>query len=260
MSNDIAPKKSRSLDEFEDWTDEVESRDEQVSERAIIGQLGRFTNEGHWMLPEQIELTKPLIVNVRRTVTKWGKNKKPLETVFLKAGEKIPDLERRNEETPRSEWIEGFDSKPKGPWQAQHIVYMIDPTSIDQFSYPTSTTGGGIAVRELIDRIIRMRRFRGNAVYPLVQMATRFMPTKYSGRLRPHFEIVDWAKFDADGGGLIPASDPRQLPPQQRAEKLPEAAPNKDKAEKIKAALRTIGMQTVEPPSAKEATGDEIPW
>jgi hypothetical protein len=259
MSNDVASKEPRSLDEFEDWTDEVESRDEQVSERAIIGQLVRFTNEGQWLLPEQIQLTKRLIVvNARRTVTKWGKDKKPVETIFLKAGEKIPDLEKRNEETPKSEWVEGFDGKPKGPWQAQHIVYMVDPVSIDQYSYPTSTTGGGIAVRELIDRIIWMRRFRGNTVYPIVQLTTRFMPTKYSGRLRPHFEIMDWAKFEPGGGGMIPVSDPRQLPPQQPANKPPEAATNK--GEKIKAVLTAIGAQTVEPPSAKEVTGDDIPW
>jgi hypothetical protein len=258
MSNDVTPKEPRSLDEFANWTDEVESRDEQVSERAIIGQLVRFTNEGQWVLPEQDQLTKPLIVvNARRTITKWGKDKRPVETIFLKAGEKIPDLEKRNEETPKSEWVEGFDGKPKGPWQAQHIVYMVDPVSIDQYSYPTSTTGGGIAVRELIDRIIWMRRFRGNAVYPVVQLTTRFMKTKYAGRLRPHFEIVAWAKFDP-GGGMIPVNDPRQLPPQQPANKLPEATT--DKAEKMKTVLHTIGMQTVEPPSLKEELNDEVAW
>ena len=38
MSNNVTVQQSRSLDEFADWTDEVESHDEQVSERAIIGQ------------------------------------------------------------------------------------------------------------------------------------------------------------------------------------------------------------------------------
>jgi hypothetical protein len=255
MTNEITPKEPRSLDEFENWTDEVESHDEQVSERAIIGQRVRFTDK--WLLPDQTQLTKPLIVvNVRRTVLKWGKDKKKRpETIFLKAGEKIPDLKKRNDETPKAEWVEGFDGKPKGPWETQHIVYMIDPTSIDQYSFPTSTTGGGIAIRELIDRIMWMRRFRGSAVYPVVQLATRFMPTNYSGRLRPHFEIVDWAKFDP-GGGMIPVNDLPQPPPQQPADKSPEAAT--DRAEKIKAVLHAIGMQTVEPPSAKEATDDEI--
>ena len=237
-SNDVALKEPRSLDEFADWTDEVESRDEQVSERAIIGQLVRFTNEGQWLLPEQVQLTKPLIVvNVRRTVTKWGKDKKPVETTFLKAGEKIPDLGKRNEETPKAEWIEGYDGNPKGPWEAQHIVHMVDPTSIDQYSYPTGTTGGGIAVRELIDRIVWMRRFRGNAVYPIVQLATRFMKTRYAGRgrLRPHFEIVDWAKFDLGSGKMIPTSS-AQLLAQQPAEQLPADAA--DKAETMGAVLR----------------------
>jgi hypothetical protein len=260
MSTEITPKEPQSLDEFEDWTDEVESRDEQVSERAIIGQLVRFTNEGKWVLPEQVQLTKLLIVvNVRRAVTKWSKdkNKRP-ETIFLKAGEKTPDLKKRNEETPKSEWVEGFDGKPKGPWDAQHIVYMIDPLSIDQYSYPTSTTGGGIAVRELVDRILWMRRFKGDAVYPVVRLMNRFMRTAYSGRLRPHFEIVGWRKFDPDGGGMIPVNDPRQLPPQQPANPSPEAA--KTPTEKIKAMLDVIGGQTVEPPSLEEETGDKVPW
>ena len=102
MSSDLSPKEPRSLDEFADWTDEVESRDEQVSERAIIGQLVRFTNEGQWLLPEQVRTHKAADRRqLRRTVTKWGKDKKPVETTFLKAGEKIPDLgeeQRRNAE------------------------------------------------------------------------------------------------------------------------------------------------------------------
>jgi hypothetical protein len=245
MTSDVTVKEPRSLDEFEDWTDDVESGEEQVSERSIIGQRVRFTNEGKWMLPGQVQLTKPLIVvNVRRSVIKWSKDKKkPPETIFLKAGEKIPDLKKKNEETPKSEWITGFDGKPKGPWDAQHIAYLIDPVSIDQYSYPTSTVGGGIAVRELDDRIIWMRRFKGNKVYPVVQLATRLMPTQYNptGRPRPHFEIVDWAGLNPTSDKLIPASDQRQLPPQQPVEQPSEATTAK--AEKLKAALRAINRK-----------------
>ena len=53
MSNDLAPKEPRSLDEFADWTDEVESRDEQLSERAIIGQFVRFTTRGSGYCPNK---------------------------------------------------------------------------------------------------------------------------------------------------------------------------------------------------------------
>jgi hypothetical protein len=264
MSNNVAVQQARSLDEFAGWSDEVESRNEEISERAIIGQSVSFGNDGKWRLRDNSELTKSLIVaNCRRVLTKWGKEKRPVETIFLKAGEKIPDLEKRNEETPKSEWIEGYDHKPKGPWQAQHVVYMVDPVSIDQYTYPTATIGGGIAVRELIDRILWMRRFKGNAVYPVVQLATRPMSIQRgtTTRPRPHFEIVSWTKFDADDVDAIPATDTRQLPPQWAAEQLEAFAPNKtSNAEKMKAVLHTIGAQTVEPPNLKEETGDEVPW
>ena len=200
---------------------------------------------------------------MRRVLTKWGKEKRPVETIFLKAGEKIPDLNKRNEETPKSEWVEGFDHKPKGPWQAQHVVYMVDPISIDQYTYPTATIGGGIAVRELIDRILWMRRFKGNAVYPIVQLATRPMSILRgtATRPRPHFEIVSWTKFDADEVDAIPANDTRQLPPQQPAEQSRSLCRQQDEqAEKMKAVLHTIGGQDVEPPSLEQETGDEIPW
>ena len=106
MSNNVAVQRPRSLDEFADWTDEVESRDDEISERAIVGQLIRFGNDGKWRLRDNTELAKTLIVaNCRRILTKWGKEKRPVETILLKAGEKIPDLKERNEETPKAEWV-----------------------------------------------------------------------------------------------------------------------------------------------------------
>ena len=135
----------------------------------------RFGNDGKWRLRDNTELTKPLIVaNCRRVLTKWGKEKRPVETIFLKAGEKIPDLEKRNEETPKSEWVEGFEStSPKvlGKRSTSSTWSILSASTSTR--YPTATIGGGIAVRELIDRILWMRRFKGNAVYPIVQLATR---------------------------------------------------------------------------------------
>jgi hypothetical protein len=271
MSSNVTVQQARSLDEFADWTDEVESRDDEISQRAIVGQSVSFGNDGKFRLRDKTELTKPLIVaNCRRVLTKWGKEKRPVETVFLKAGEKIPDLEKRNAETPRSEWIEGFNHEPKGPWQAQHVVYMVDPVSIDQYTYPTATVGGGIAVRELIDRILWMRRFKGNAVYPIVQLTTRSMSIQRgtATRPRPHFEIVNWTKFETDEANVIPANDTRQLPLQPPAEtvadvvevRAPTATVAPNNAKKMQEVLAAIGGENVEPPTLKEETKDEIPW
>jgi hypothetical protein len=85
------------------------------------------------------------------------------------------------------------------------------------------TTGG---FKELIDRIIWMRRLRGNTTYPIARLATQFMRTKWAGRLRPHFEIVDWTKFDLDSGGAIPVSETQQLP--KPTEQLPQQPVERD--------------------------------
>jgi hypothetical protein len=255
--NDVTVKEPRALDEFADWTDEAESGGEHFSERSIVGQLLRFSNDAHWLLPDKTELTKSLlVVNVRRTVVKWNKDKGPPETTFLKAGEKFPDLKALNEATPKAEWITDFNGNPKGPWEPQHLVYMIDPVSIDQYTFPTSTIGGSIAVRELVDRIMWMRRFRGNAVYPIVRLATRFMKTRFAGRLIPRFEITDWTKIEP-GSGAIPVSEPPQLT-QQPAEPLPAATA--EQTEKLQTVLHAMGAQSVAPPTRQEEMTDVIPW
>ena len=178
-------------------------------------------------------------------------------------------MEKRNEETPKSEWVEGYDHKPKGPWQAQHVVYLVDPVSIDQYTYPTATIGGGFAVRELIDRILLMRRFKGNTVYPVVELGTRPMPIQRgtTTRPRPHFEIVNWTRFETDEANAIPANDARQLPLQPPAETaanvvqepvLTIVAKTEPSAKRMREVLAAVGGENVEAPSAKEVTDDEI--
>jgi hypothetical protein len=256
MSNELTTPAARPLDEFDRYTDVIAGADEQTSERAIQGQLVRFTNQGQWMLADETLLTKKLVVaNVRRCLTKWGPDNKP-ETRFLAPGELVPDVEALNEAAPRSEWREGPNGQPQGPYVVQQLAYMVDPVGLDKFTFPTSTIGGGVAVRDLIDRILWLRRLRGNAVYPLVQLTNRFMNTRWGGRPRPHFEIVQWITLDPSGG-MIPTDDPRQLPPQQPAQQAaPKAAPQQPVAKPLDAAP----LRTVEPPSVSEDLNDKIPW
>ena len=132
----------------------------------------------------------------------------PPETIFLKAGEKFPDLKTRNEETPKSEWVEGFNGKPKGPLgSAAHRL----PGRSGQHR-PVQLSHGHHRRRHCRSRAGRPHhvdapaarqrglsdRAAGDAVHA---------NEVRQGRLRPHFEIVDWTKFDSDSGGAIPASE-----------------------------------------------------
>jgi hypothetical protein len=223
------------LDGFEGHTDEVEGDErESSSNRVIQGTLVKFTNEAKWVSngdepPSDFEL---VVINIGRVVQKW-QDGSPVETIVLAPGQKYPDVKKLNEAVPQSEWEEGPDGRPRGPWQAQHVVYLLNPKTMDRFSFPTGTTGGSIAVSDLVDRVKWMRRFRGQQVYPVVELSDTYMPTRYGGRQRPHFEIVKWVTFDG-GGNALPAPDTPKLPNQ--------------------------GAKEVTAPSAKEVTKDEIPF
>ena len=100
----------------------------------------------------------------------------------------------------------------------------------EKFTFVTGTVGGGIAVRDLVDQVKFMRRYRGAHVYAVVSLANTFMHTRFGGRQRPHFAIKDWFTFG--GGDAEQAALPKPTSPG--------------------------GAQTVAPSSAKEVTDDEI--
>jgi len=127
------------------------------------------------------------------------------------------------------------DGKPQGPWSCQWVIYLIDPSTLDKFSFPTNTTGGHIAVGDISDRIKNMRRFRGEHVYPVITLSDAFMNTRFGGRQRPHFEVKRWVKLDGERGE-VEALPP---PPQQTT---------------------ALSLSEVKEPSLKEEMADEIPF
>jgi hypothetical protein len=223
------------VDGFAGFEDEVEGATQPESRGVIRGTCVKFTNEATWVtsddeeLPSELEL---IVVDIGRVVQRW-KNGQPTETIVLAPGQKYPDVNELNAAVPQEEWEEGPDGKPRGPYQAQFIVYLLNGETMDRYTFPTGTTGGAIAVRDLVDRTNWMRRFRGPHVYPVVSLTDIFMRTRFGGRQRPHFNIRRWVKFGDDGTAL-PAADTPLLPDQ--------------------------GAQEVKAPTAKEATGDSIPF
>jgi hypothetical protein len=280
MTDELTTKAAaRELDGFETFEDGVEGSDQQTTNRRVIqGSLIKFTNETTWVtrdgeeLPNELEL---LAVDIGRVVQNWVD---PVKTIVLEPGKKFPDVEKMNAKVPQAEWTEGPDGKKRGPWQAQHVVYLMNVATMDRFSYPTGTVGGAIAVADLVDRTKFMRRFRGLDIYPVVRLSDVFMPTRWKGRQRPHFEIVRWVKLD--GGNALPLTETPALTgpapldpapaatapaatPAAAATTVPEPPPASTKAALDKfAAAKSQGetAKTVEPPSAKEATQDEIRW
>ena len=214
MSNTLMKTELPAADGFTGWEDTVEGAERPEGAGLIQGTLLKFTNEATWTTRDEDEIATDLeliAVDVVRVVQKW-QDGQPIETKILEPGEKFPDLEALNAEVPQSEWVEGPDGKKRGPWQAQHILYLLDPQTMDKFTFPTGTVGGRIAIGDLRDKLVWMRRTRGPNVYPVVLLGDKHMRTRFGGRQRPHFNIVKWTRLGGEGGDVQALTAPSSSP------------------------------------------------
>jgi hypothetical protein len=194
MSDDLTKKSETPIvvDGFDGFSDRTEGEDPRRT-GALNGTIRvRFTNDAKYVRTDTEQQMPPekeyVGVNLGRACVKFVHGKLE-DTRTLEAKEAFPDIKRLNEEAPKSEWSEGPDGKMHGPYTNQYILFFLDPTLMDRFSFPTSTIGGGMAMRALADRTSLMREVRGDRVYPVLTLGDIFMNTKYGGRQRPHFIV-----------------------------------------------------------------------
>jgi hypothetical protein len=187
--------------------------------------------------------------DIARVVQKWGKDNMPSEPpIILAPNQKYPDIKAMNEKCPKTEWRERF-GKLEGPYQAQKIVYLWDPITMNKYSWPTSTTGGHICIAELVEKIQMMRRFKKHRVYAVVKLSSRLMSKRYN-RQRPDLIVLRWVTLD--GNTSLSATETPAITGPTTAVAKP-ATPQE-------VLDQFAGMKTVTPPTAKEATEDSIPF
>jgi hypothetical protein len=125
------------------------------------------------------------------------------------------------------------------------------------------------ALRELADKIAWAEKYRGAGIRPLVQLASTWMPTRYGGRMRPHFIVLpDWILPDGGSGRLVQKPSPQiSGPPDAAAAKLDavtgdaptpaQATPAKPTAPSQEL-LAKAGLQSVREPSLSEEMDDSV--
>jgi hypothetical protein len=253
--------------------DGFDADDEMTGERRVIqGTKLAFSLDSDWVTGAGIEVSPELeliVVDRARVVQRWANNL-PAETIWLGHGEKLPDIEQMNAAVPKSEWRarEGSD-KLEGPWQPQNVIYLLDPQTLDRFSYPTWTTGGNICVDDIASKTRSMRKLRGEHVYPVVTLGDTFMPTRFGGRQRPHFIIKRFITFGEANKALPGPGEPSGRDagppleqPAAKAEKPAEAAPPVENTAKptVKETVTKRGVTRIGTPltTVKESSSEEI--
>ena len=262
MANDVEKKPEDelcNLDGFDGFTDEAEGEDQDrfVGGRVIQGTRINFTNEAIWVdaakekLPSDLEL---IVVDIGRVVQKWGKDNLPSgPPITLEPNQKFPDINALNEKCPKNEWRERF-GKLEGPYQAQYVVYLWDPVTMNKYTWPTSTIGGHICVAELAEKTQMMRRFKKQQrLYAIVKLSSTLMSKRYN-RQRPDVIIQRWITLD--GNTSLSATETPAITGPMTSPTSAAAKP----ATTAEALDHFAGMKTVTPPTAREATGDEVPY
>ena len=185
------------MDGFDTYGDELDRR-------LLQGTQIKFTNAYTWVTRAGEEMPTDeefIAVDVKRVEAKWTTDKNaPPQTRVLLPGEKFRDIRKLNEETPKSEWRE-YNGQLKGPWENQHYLYLLDQL-MKRYTYVASTSGGNIAISELVQQVKDARIVHGPDTYAKVRLSDTWMKTSYSpdGRQRPHFIITGYTRRRGGGG------------------------------------------------------------
>jgi len=232
------------------------------SRRLIRGVVAKFV-DGRWHDADGLPLpARLLVVGTTRALQCW-REQKPIDTIIEQPDEPLPDVNALNEQIPKNEWENGLDGKPRGPWQLNHVVYLINMETADSYTYLNSTYGASIAVEQLNDKLDLMRRMRGAHVLPIVALESRPMKTAFGPKQRPHFTIVEWRNMEPPTPAIAPPTPPSPTTPQlekpAETSKPVETPKPIDKKPVDKKPKTKIG-KPVEPVSLGEEMDDEIPF
>jgi hypothetical protein len=219
-----------------------------ADDRVIQGTLIKC-NDGHWVDRDGVAIppdVKLLLLGTTSILQCW-RDQAPIETIRKSPSEPLPKADDLNATIPVEKWEEGLDGKPRPPWQRQEVVYLLDPMTAEKFTFASGTTGARIAIANLRERVAMMKLLRGQDVTPIVTLSCKPMKTRFGGKLRPDFQIIEWREFNV---GLTHEATP-QLEHKPAVEPKTPPEPAKPK--------KPTGLKPVAAPTVAEELDDQLP-
>src|SRR5262249_34562155 len=115
--------------------------------------------------------------------------------------------------------------------------------TMNKYTWPTSSNSGMACVSELVEKIQMMRQFKKQRAIPIVALGSRLWSKRYNTP-GPNLIVQSWIVKDKSGAPLPAAEMPALASPRSAT---------------IQETLDQLGgVKTVDPPTGKEATDDEI--
>ena len=209
MRHDLEVKPVQELDavadSFDTYTDDSVGEDKFTPRRLIQGERIDFTKEAVWVgaddkpLPSDLRL---VVDSVERVVQEWGLDNKPVgDPIIVGPNEPWPDVEKMNGECPRTKWRERF-GKMVGPYQAQKLVYMWHPVTMQKYTWPTSSSSGMACVSDFVEKIQMKRQFTKMKAVVTVKLGSRPWSKQYKTR-GPDFVDIQWLVRNKNGALVL---------------------------------------------------------
>jgi hypothetical protein len=114
-------------------------------------------------------------------------NGQPAKYIMQEPGKAAPP----KPDVPESEWPKDLSGKPQHPWRWTRFLYLMAIKTGKTLTFTTNTTGGRIAIDDLLAQIQVMRALRPGAL-PIISLESEMFKTQFGMKPKPLFEIKGW--------------------------------------------------------------------
>jgi hypothetical protein len=140
---------------------------------------------------------------------RWNNGSAEKALMPLSSDPNLKELRKSLGDLDADAWEEEtFAGMPKDPWQEAILLPLVDPESLDAFTFSTSSFGGRKAAKRLIRACIKQVRAAPETTtghLPLIELGTssyQHSNNKIGTIYAPKFEVLDWVPTSAANEAL----------------------------------------------------------
>lgn len=157
----------------------------------------KFVKGDYFCDGKEVERGTQLIAHVvgwRQDWVKFWDRKRVERRMYRVTRGEIPPERNQLPDLDQTQWQIGIDGKnPSDPWSLQYLLPMENSETNEAMIFVTRSTGGRVAISELVNKYASRSRREPGVGQPLIRLQKTMMPTgSYGNVIRPLFEVVSF--------------------------------------------------------------------